>query len=400
MTTTDLPTRFAAQRIALILDEPFFGAMLMELDPVFDESSKTKTMATDGQTLWINPKFAETLDDRQFRTVLAHEVMHCALCHHTRMGARNHQRWNVATDYAINNALDDYNQWSQRARSYSPFDLPSAALLDHSFDGESAEQIYNKLPEPPPQDNSGEDEGQGTAGEGGEGSAAASSIGEVLPAPVPAGDANAAAEAETKWKVAAEQAARAAKMKGSLPGGIARLVESLLAPDLPWTDLLRQFVRERARNDFSWSRPNKAAMAHGIILPSMHSETMGPVAVAIDTSGSVDEPLLRAFLSEIEAIFHECRPSEMHVIDCDAEVNSHEVFAQGEDFDFTPRGGGGTDFRPVFDKLDAEAIDPVCAIYFTDLCGTFPDEAPPYPVLWIAYGAYQDAPWGETIRAK
>lgn len=33
-----------------------------------------------------------------------------------------------------------------------------------------------------------------------------------------------------------------------------------------------------------------------------------------------------------------------------------------------PRGGGGTDFCPVFEWVEENQIDAVCLIYLTDLC--------------------------------
>ena len=58
-------------------------------------------------------------------------------------------------------------------------------------------------------------------------------------------------------------------------------------------------------------------------------------------------------------------------------------------------GGGGTDFRPPFEKLEELGIVPDLAVYFTDMHGRFPDHEPAYPVVWAAttdkqppFGAY------------
>ena len=68
------------------------------------------------------------------------------------------------------------------------------------------------------------------------------------------------------------------------------------------------------------------------------------------------------------------------------------------------QGGGGTDFRPLFEVL---AVDPpggepptVC-IYMTDGYGDFPAAEPRYPVLWaITPGGLDEEnfPWGEAVR--
>ncbi len=62
-----------------------------------------------------------------------------------------------------------------------------------------------------------------------------------------------------------------------------------------------------------------------------------------------------------------------------------------------PLGGGGTDFRPVFEWVAQNQIPAVCLIYLTDLCcHSFP-EVPEYPVLRVT-DSRRTAPFGETIR--
>ena len=107
-------------------------------------------MATDGVSLFYNPAFVETLNAAELAGVLAHEVMHPALQHHTRRGDRDRKRWNMACDYAINPLLLD-----------AGLTLPKDVLIDHRFRGMSAERIYNLIEEQQDQDGSnGEDEKQ------------------------------------------------------------------------------------------------------------------------------------------------------------------------------------------------------------------------------------------------
>ena len=67
------------------------------------------------------------------------------------------------------------------------------------------------------------------------------------------------------------------------------------------------------------------------------------------------------------------------------------------------KGYGGTDFRPAFNWLKENDVDPKLLIYFTDLeCNNFPEE-PDFPVMWAAYGWYAEnakAPFGEKIILK
>jgi predicted metal-dependent peptidase len=75
--------------------------------------------------------FVETLNTAELAGVLAHEVMHPALQHHTRRGDRDRKRWNMACDDAINPLLLD-----------AGLTLPKDVLIDHRFRGMSAERIY------------------------------------------------------------------------------------------------------------------------------------------------------------------------------------------------------------------------------------------------------------------
>ena len=50
------------------------------------------------------------------------------------------------------------------------------------------------------------------------------------------------------------------------------------------------------------------------------------------------------------------------------------------------RGRGGTDFRPGFEWLNAQDIQPTVSLYFTDLkCSDYPETEPDFPVLWMNY---------------
>jgi predicted metal-dependent peptidase len=124
--------RIQRARTTLLLDHPFFGTLLFRLGA--RSRTSIETMATDGVSLFFNPKFVETLSTAELIGTLAHETMHPALQHHTRRGSRNPKRWNMACDYAINPLLVE-----------AGLTLPKDVLLDHRFRGMSAERIYNLL---------------------------------------------------------------------------------------------------------------------------------------------------------------------------------------------------------------------------------------------------------------
>ena len=98
----------------------------------------------------------------------------------------------------------------------------------------------------------------------------------------------------------------------------------------------------------------------------------------------------------------EADPVRTTVIYCDTRVNAVETFERGDPVTLTPKGGGGTDFRPVFDHVETMDEAPACVVYLTDLCGGFPAVAPDYPVLWVNTARWSSGsvPFGEVIKVE
>ena len=124
------------------------------------------------------------------------------------------------------------------------------------------------------------------------------------------------------------------------------------------------------------------------------------LAVAVDTSGSIRSEEVSEFLSEINAIKGQIR-ARITFLPCDASLaeDAPWVFEPWEAFDMPDRvhGGGGTDFRPVFEWLDGNGVTPDLLVYFTDAQGPFPESPPGFPVVWLVKGREQ-VPWGERIQ--
>ena len=204
------------------------------------------------------------------------------------------------------------------------------------------------------------------------------------------------ARQEEDWAIATAQAEATAKAMGLAAGDAARAIRAQVAPRVDWRDVLRRYLSAAAKSDYAWTPPNRRYIAQGLYLPSLRSETLGPVVVAVDTSGSIDDETLAAFSAEIAAILDEAAPEAVHVVYCDAAVRATERFEPGEAIRLCPQGGGGTAFRPVFDWVAKSDIQPVCVVYLTDLDGDDFGPAPDYPVLWVSTWK-TGAPFGEVI---
>lgn len=118
--------------------------------------------------------------------------------------------------------------------------------------------------------------------------------------------------------------------------------------------------------------------------------------IAIDTSGSCSGALTKQFLGETFSILKSQevfgQQVNIHMIQCDNEVKEDILITSVEDWkafekDFAVKGGGGTDFRPVFQYVEALQAKKELAslkglIYFTDGYGTYPRVRPPYDVVF------------------
>lgn len=119
--------------------------------------------------------------------------------------------------------------------------------------------------------------------------------------------------------------------------------------------------------------------------------------IAIDTSASCRGPLVQAFLKKTysilkqsESFFHKVN---IHIIQCDMEVQTDTKITCDEDFDVflasgKLKGFGSTDFRPVFDYVDEQVAKGEFEnlkglIYFTDGYGIYPHRMPAYDTIFV-----------------
>ena len=364
-------------RATMLLTQPFFGQLALRLTlktmtpeityAAFTSRGLQPTMATDGTSIYFDTAFVESLDSSGMQTVLAHEVMHCAFEHMGRIEGRNADLWNRACDHAVNLILKD-----------SGFAQVGEWLCDPKFQGMSAEQIYALLLEDASPNNP------------------APAMCSLMPGD---GDEAQVQENAIEWQIAVTQSAAAARMAGKLPSHLERFVGELLKPKVNWREVLRNFVTSRARDEYSWARPNRMYLSLGYYAPGLYNEQMDALAVAIDTSGSISQPILDAFAGEISGIRDSTAPKTTKVIYCDSEVNHVDDFERYDELHVKPHGGGGTDFRPPFVMLDKGGVTPACFIYLTDGYGPFPEVPPPYPVLWCMT-TNVEPPWGEHVRIE
>lgn len=372
----DIYKKITKARAGLILDHPFWGSL--SLKPELIEDGSCKVGWTDGVKIGYNPDAMEKFTLAQVKTFIAHEAGgHIGLSHHTRMGNRDKRKFNIAADHVVNNILNDCG--------FEPID---GWLCDPRYKGMSVEQVYSMLPDEPESNDKGKDNDPGGTGEvreypGKDG-------GKASPSEI--------AQAEAEVKVATAQAYAIAKKMGKVPGSLERMVEDLLEAKVPWKEVLRRFIDEIAKNDFTWVRLNRKYLSSGFYLPSLYNQEMRPLVIAVDTSGSVQVDEINQFAAEVSDIVDELKV-DVTVMYCNVRVTRVEEFTpENLPLKLNPIGGGGTSFIPPFLEVDKMGLDPSCLIYLTDgACSRFP-ESPNYPVLWGIIGHRKvRPPFGEVI---
>lgn len=406
--------RFTEMRTAMLLHTPFFASLMLDMmDTKVGVFQGIPTAGTNGKTIWFDQDFLASLDLPEAVFLCCHEIAHAMWMHMERgrkwmdigLGGQPFDRglYNVAADFVINDMLVKSNVGR----------MPKGGLIDRKYTGDMlVEDVYidllKKRPPPPPGGGGGKGEGDPKEGsnpppEGSDGGIP-SNEGSGGKSPMDTHVYEPAKVAEAEMKRAIATAVQQAKAMGKMPSELERWVEETLRPQVNWKEKLRLMVTRAATRDATtWTSPHRRRLvSQKIYLPSYTGFGAGEMVGVTDTSGSMGSKEFDASWAEFSDIIMNCRPERMWLMACDAKVhNVHELPSYHDIYSSRPemRGGGGTDFRPAFEKVEELGIQPAVLVFFTDLRGTFPDEAPNYPVIWVCTTDLV-APFGETIKVE
>ena len=364
---------------------------------------KLATAKTDGRDEWYGREFVNKLDEKEVAFVRLHETSHKMFRHLTiwaKLYKLDAKLANMACDYVINLMLVELDPAEQFIAM--PRDRATGkqiGLLDKKYKGMNAKQVFDSLRE------------EGKDGEGQPGN--------------PDGDgagmdehdwdgAKEMTEAESKELARdIEQAIRSGvlndeKHNGKGAGGLGRDMADMLIPKVDWREVLRDFVKSvcSGRDKSSWARPNRRFLHEDIIMPTMVSEKVGHVVVAVDTSGSIGSAELQEFLSEVQGIAEEVHPEVVDLLYWDGVVAGHETYEGGAvaliASSTKPKGGGGTSPSCVSTYLANKLIKPECIIMLTDgeVGGDWGKDWTA-PILWCIVGGNKAvATCGKTIHIE
>ena len=346
--------RLTRARAWVSLRYPFFAVLALHLP---DKPSNVKTAQTDGRSLEFNPEYVANLTDDETRGLVLHLVLHAALGHPWRRGARDSGRWNRACDIVVNGVL----------RKLLVVRLPLGAdAIDPSLEQLSVEEIYGLLPPEitPP------DSGAMTSPDGSE-----------------------SQSLESFWQDARLAAARADEKPANLERHYPKASSSV-----NWRAQLERFVL-RGAQDYVWNPPDRRMMAHDLIYPSLAGDVLR-IAVAVDTSGSVSLEMIGKFMAEVKMMARAHPQISGLVLYADAAVNEVHDLRQAPPP--SVRGGGGTGFDPVFRELERRREVVQALVYLTDGQPVAWPARPRFPVIWAIPDLEADLevqpPFGTVLR--
>ena len=347
--------------VSLLIKYPFYANLALQLNIKQDELCPT--FGTDGSNLyWSEQGMALFKNDLPY--VMAHEVLHLVNGTIWRVDKRDKFLWNIATDIEIYYLLK--NDFTSPKAIVDIIRVIETEI--GNCGGKNAELIYSLL-----QKRQDESSGEGKQGEDKQSHAG---VGPDIMNP--AKDTSA-----QEWLSKAIEVAEAiSRQRGSLPGNIKELLEQLKEVRIPLEDIIRSIMTSRAGSgDYRWLPPNKKYLYQGIYLPGQRLEEV-ELLLAIDDSGSISSKELVEFFSIIKQVADTYGNYTIHLFICDTQVNQEFTLRAGDEFPDVAIGRGGTDFRPVFKRIEELYLTHLPLIYATDLEGVFPDRYAGN-VLWV-----------------
>ncbi len=376
-------TKIEQARSRLMLEHPYLGSLAAGLAVEVNED--IASFLSDGERLQYNDDYFEAAGIDEIVFALANGAMHTLLHHPRRARGRERWLWQLATDYAINAML-----------VANGFTLADRAHHDPRFEGMYAEEIFARLKseiideqitDDPSKEHTFDEQQRRNEKQ----------LSETFKTQEHESERpRQEAEVEMQYDEALQkQLFEKYRRQGGLPKGLELLVPEYFSDRIDWRGILHRYIDSYAKSDFRFLPPNMKYLHRGVALPGLNSQLLR-IVVAIDTSASVDRELLGLFFAEFQAIMEHYPSFEIELITADAKIRSHRTFLPGERLEYTVEGGGGTDFRPVFDYIETRLAPPGALLYFTDAMGIFPDHPPLYDTLWILPEA-KEVPFGEVL---
>jgi predicted metal-dependent peptidase len=373
---------FEAAKARLMLEHPFLGSVASTLRLEADEN--TLTFQSDGEVLRYNPEYLHTrAKDYEVLFALANGAMHSLLGHKRRAGKRVPRLWRAAGDLVVNAILVK-----------NGFTLPADAYYDEHYASMYVEEVYDRLVQEMRHNDTLDEAEEGETND----ETSSQNNGSEERNPPPRNETTKMQEMsydEAELEALYEQLFEKHRKRGEIPRDLHYLLPEFFSRRIDWREALYRYIAEYAKSTYRFMPPNVKHLYRGVALPAAASDLLR-IVIVVDTSGSIDDDLLRLFLGEVESIMQTYGNYEIDLIAADASVRSHRTYLPGERLEYKAEGRGGTDFRAAIEYVTRHIDYPSAMLYFTDGQGLFPDTPPPFDVLWVM-PAMRDVPFGEVL---
>ena len=458
----------AALKRKMLVKYPFFGSVVASVD--YKENKDIPTAGTDGETIYYNPKYLESLSVEEQTFIFAHEVCHIAFNHILRSEGKDPELWNIATDGVINQFLkrDGLKMVlggvdMAEAINYDAEQLYDKLLQEKQQRQQQNGQGNNQSEQGNQQQNQQQSSGSSQGENGQQQSQQQNSSNSGNSQEQSGGDSGKDLQEEDKskqdvghdthsmWEQAVkkhkeqqeksdkkeslldkllgkdakekeknelekkqeelesmgekdafkknledkkkqleelkEAISKQASQAGTSTNRDVRIVNDIgtAKPIVDW----RYVLREAIKHDVDWSYKN-ATLEDGVVTANLEEQPMPETEIVLDTSGSINEVLLKNFLRECKNILQH---TKLKVGCFDTEFYGfHEIRTEEDIENMEFVGGGGTDFDVAVGAFSRRVEN---KIIFTDGKASMPDM--PLDAIWIVFGGERINPKGGKV---
>ena len=426
----------------LLVKYPFFGSVVANCN--FIAEPAVGTAGTDGKNIYYNPNFIESITDDQQTFIFAHEICHIAFDHIFRSESKDKDLWNIATDSVVNAFLKQ----DGLPIVEDGVDIPEAINYD------AEEMYKKLLEKKKQQQQNGQGNGQNQQGSQQQSSSSGensqeqdkqsqeqSSNGSSKDSQGEEKQQDVGHDTHSMWDKAIEkrhqeeqqqpdekqnkeqekkkneeikkltelgekeafkqnkiernkqlEELRKALASQSHGHGNTTNSERRNITDIGTSEPLidwRRLLKEAVKYDIDWSYQN-AGIEDGVVTAYLEEMPRPETEIVLDTSGSIDETLLRNFLRECKNIL---QTSKVKVGCFDTQFYGFTEIKDVSDIDNLPfYGGGGTNFEVAVNAFTRRVEN---KIIFTDGDANMPNT--PIDAIWIVFGGIKINPAGGKV---
>ena len=428
----------------MLVKYPFFGSVVANVD--YKEDKEIPTAGTDGETIYYNPEFLERLSVEEQTFIFAHEVCHIAFNHILRSNATDgvinqflksdglkmvqggvdmaeaidydaEQLYEKLLKEKQQNGQDDSKQTQQgnqqqnqqqSSSGYQGGNNHQQPQSQEQSGGESGknsqkedklkqdvghdthsmwEQTVKKHKEQQEKNNKKESLLDKLLGKDKEKTELEKKQEELESMGEKESFRKNLEDKKRKLEELKVEIAKQASQVGNTSNGDIRTVSDIgiAKPLIDW----RYVLRETTKYDVDWSYRN-ATLENGVVTANLEEQPISETEIVLDTSGSIDEVLLRNFLRECKNILQQSR---LKVGCFDTKFYGfHDIRTEKDIENMQFEGGGGTDFDVAVSAFSRRVEN---KIIFTDGWASMPST--PIDAIWVVFGGRAINPAGGKV---